>query len=247
MKIRHTMIAVVLAALLHLSAFAQQPSSGNSNVIAIDIKSDDGGSALFGTMKFANEGSISFYGKLHEDNGGDNIAVQNKFGGKWQPAGRWVIGGRNDRHVVAFDVHSSDNGKSLNGTMTYADEGEIRVRSRRGNGVVYDVNNQQGGRLHEDGAWVLGTRGDKKQYLVAIDIFSRNEGKTFSGTVTYDGEGALDFRATQLANNGYRVEVYFGDDWHPDGDWIIGGRNQRAAQVSAKSTDGGKTLRGFMA
>lgn len=245
--IQHTIIALALTTLVTLSAFAQESSTDNTNVIAIDIKSDGRGSTLEGTMTYSNEGPIGFRGIKETDDGSDNITVENLFGDDRHPAGRWVIAGREDRHVIAFNIRSNDNGRSLNGTITYAGEGEIRVRSKRGNGVVYDVNNQHDGDLFQDGAWVLGARSDKHQYVVAIDIASKDEGRTFGGTVTYVGEGPVRFRATQVVNNSYRAEVYFSDVWHSDGDWIIGGRKQRAVMVSAKSNDGGQTLSGSMA
>ncbi len=219
-------------------------ATDNTDVIAIDIKSDDDGNILQGNLTYSNESPLAFFGHLREKNSGDNFDVENKLGNDWKPAGRWVIGGRDDRQVVAFNVKSSDNGESLNGTMAYSSEGEIRVRAKRGNGVVYDVDSPHDGHRHEDGAWILGARGDKKQYLVAIDIDSNDDGQTFSGIVVYEGEGPIDFRATRMASNSYRAEVSFGDEWHPAGDWIIGGRDQRAVKVSAKSTDGGKSLNG---
>lgn len=72
-----------------------------------------------------------------------------------------MIGGCNSQRVVALNVHFSDNGSSLVGTMTYAGESEARVRSERTSGVVYDVNNHFGDPLQDSGAWVLGTRGDQ--------------------------------------------------------------------------------------
>lgn len=219
-------------------------ANDNTDVIAIDIKSDDDVNILKGVLAYSNESPLAFYGQLRGKNSGDNFDVENKLGNDWKPAGRWVIGGRDDRQVVAFNVKSSDNGESLNGTMAYASEGEIRVRAKRGNGVVYDVDSPHDGHRHEAGAWVLGARGDKKQYLVAIDIDSNDEGQTFSGIVAYEGEGPIGFRAIRLASNSYRADVSFGDQWHPAGDWIIGGRDQRAVKVAAKSTDGGQSLNG---
>lgn len=234
--------------------------SAHDNVIAIDIKSNDGGSNLTGTMTYSGEGPIGFRGNLRGHESGDNVAVMNQWGGPdapWHKTGRWVIGARDNQHIVAMKAKSTDNGKTLEGTMTYSNEGYIRARAKRTNGVVYHVDNQYSGSWNDGGAWVLGTRRHRKQYLVGIDIASKDDGKTFVGTVTYDGEGPIGFRASQLGGgkdltqegNGYKVEVQWGGGdsrWQTKGMWIIGGRHQRAVKVSARSTDGGKTLVGTM-
>ncbi|MCA8986542.1 MAG: SUMF1/EgtB/PvdO family nonheme iron enzyme [Planctomycetaceae bacterium] len=246
MKICQTLIAMALIAIVQLNAAVEVFSADDANIIEMDIRSDNKGEILYGTFKYSGSSYISFLGTLSEDDYGNNVSVQNKFGDDWRYTGDWVIGGRDGQHVVKFDVKSDDNGKTLNGTMSYTDEGEIRVRAKRSNGVAYAVHTHHGGPILPGGVWVLGNRGDRQQYLVEIDIHSNDDGKTFSGTVTYAGEGPVPFRATHVAINSYRGEVYFGDDWHSDGDWLIGSRDKRAVMVSAKSTDGGKTMSGIM-
>lgn len=246
MKIRYTMVAVALAAMVSLSAFAQGQEADKANVIAIDIKSENGGKSLFGTMSYSEGDPIAIFSELHATNGAGNVAVENQLDKVWEPAGRWVIGGRRRQNVISLELTSSDNGKTLDGTMAYDGENEIRVHSTRTNGVAYDVDNQMGGPFQGDGAWVLGTRGDKKQYLVGVDIATRNNGRTLDGTITYDREGPLRFRATQLVDNSYQTEVYFGDDWHEDGIWLIGSREKRVTQVTIESRDRGQTLSGLL-
>jgi hypothetical protein len=117
---------------------------------------------------------------------------------------------------------------------------------------VYYVQNQWGGDRapwHDGGAWVLGIRGSKGQYVVALDIRSGDEGKSYSGTMTYSGEGPIGFRATQITGNSYAVENQWGGDdafWHPGGTWLIGGRDQHCIAVNIQSADNGKTLTGTM-
>ncbi len=56
----------------------------------------------------------------------------------------------------------------------------------------YHVENQWGGASapwHEGGAWVLGYR--NRQPCEAIDIESKDNGKTFHGTMQYKGEGPI--------------------------------------------------------
>ncbi|ASS48770.1 MAG: lectin OAA [Candidatus Fluviicola riflensis] len=115
----------------------------------------------------------------------------------------------------------------------------------------YLVENQWGGDSapwHPGGTWDLGAR--PNQNVVAVNISSADDGKTFAGTMTYSGEGPIGFRAVNMSGNRYAVENQWGGDsapWHPGGTWIIGGRdNQLAVEMNVASEDGGKTLNGQM-
>jgi hypothetical protein len=115
----------------------------------------------------------------------------------------------------------------------------------------YTVMNQWGGSAapwNAGGTWVLGGR--EKQSVVAIQISSKDGGKTLTGTMTYNGEGPIGFRATATGNNNYTVENQWGGaaaPWNAGGTWIIGGRTgQAVVALDVKSTDQGKTLNGTM-
>ena len=114
--------------------------------------------------------------------------------------------------------------------------------------AVYYVENSWGGTSgHDGGAWVLGARDDKPQYVVAIDIASKDGGKSFQGTMTYQGEGPIGFRAKNVTGNTYVVENQWGGNkapWHPGGLFLIGGRDQKC--VALKVEGDGKTLEGEM-
>lgn len=104
-------------------------SRGNQNVVAIDLTSSDGGNTLNGTITYAGEGPIGFKGNIF---GSNNYTVENQWGGStapWNPGGIWLIGGRVGQNVVALNVTSSDGGKTLIGTTTYAGEGPIGFRA----------------------------------------------------------------------------------------------------------------------
>ncbi|WP_017741293.1 effector-associated domain EAD1-containing protein [Scytonema hofmannii] len=124
--------------------------------------------------------------------------VTNQWGGSsapWQDAGTWVIGSRTDQQVVAIEVKSNDGGQTLNGTMTYSDEGPIGFRATRfGSNNDYKVENQWGGDAapwNDGGIWVIGSR--TNQQVVAIDVKSNDGGQTLNGTITYSGEGPISF------------------------------------------------------
>jgi hypothetical protein len=102
----------------------------NQQVVAIEIKSGDGGKSFTGTMTYAGEGPIGFKAQR---TGQNQYNVENQWGGNdapWHPGGKWVIGGRDNQNVVALSVTSSDGGKNLSGTNTYANEGPIGFRGQ---------------------------------------------------------------------------------------------------------------------
>ncbi|MEO0538805.1 MAG: SUMF1/EgtB/PvdO family nonheme iron enzyme [Cyanobacteria bacterium P01_A01_bin.123] len=97
----------------------------NQNIVAINIKSDDGGKTFHGNMTYADEGPIGFRATLSD---GNNYAVENQWGGDnapWHNGGQWIIGGRSTQNVIELKVKSDDGGNTLNGTMTYEGEGPI--------------------------------------------------------------------------------------------------------------------------
>jgi hypothetical protein len=117
--------------------------------------------------------------------------------------------------------------------------------------AVYTVQNQWGGSSapwNQGGAFVLGGRSG--QNPVAVAITSSDEGKSFNGQMTYAGEGPIGFRATQVMQNNYTVQVQWGGDsapWHEDGIWIIGARcPQPVVALQVSSDDEGKSLNGTM-
>ncbi len=126
-------------------------------------------------------------------------AVQNQWGdadAPWGDGGVWVISGRADQRVVALSATSIDAGQTLSGTMTYSGEGPIGFRATQTAPNTYTVENQWGSAdapWNPGGTWVLGGRDG--QSVVAIDISSEDEGNTLTGTMTYDGEGPIGFRA----------------------------------------------------
>jgi hypothetical protein len=220
------------------------------NVVALNITSGDGGKTFNGQMKYAGEGAIGFRATLTQSN---TYIAENQWGGDtapWHPGGTWVLGCRPGQNVVAVNVESGDGGITFTGTTTYSGEGPIGFRSDLSAGAVYAAENQWGGSVapwQPGGVWVLGCR---DQGVVALDITSPDNGKTYTGTMTYVGEGPIGVRAVAVAGNNYTVENQWGGNaatWHPGGVWLIGCRaGQPAVAVKINSADGGKTFNGGM-
>lgn len=151
----------------------------NQNVVAMDVKSDDGGKTLNGTMTYAGEGPIGFRATQE---GSNNYIVENQWGGSsapWHEGGKWVLGYRANQNVVEIKIQSDDGGKTHNGTMTYAGEGPIGFKGTMADGDAYTVDNQWGGSSapwHQGGTWAVGCRGN--QNVVAIEIQSNDGGNS---------------------------------------------------------------------
>jgi OAA-family lectin sugar binding domain len=224
---------------------------GSQLPIALNITSNDGGTTFSGTMTYVGEGPIGFRATLTTMN---TYHVENQWGGStapWHDAGFFLLGARNGQNPVAFDIKSSDNGKTFTGTMTYANEGPIGFQGALTEGYAYNASNQWGGNnapLHFGGQWVLGCRAN--QAVVALAVSSTDSGKTLNGTMTYAGEGPIGFRGTRIMANTYQVENQWGGSnapWHPGGQFVIGCRGdaQGVAAVNAQSHDG-SNLNGTM-
>ena len=126
-------------------------------------------------------------------------ATQVQWGGAskpWHANGTLAIGARDNQPAVAVDINSDDGGNTFTGSMTYKDEGPIGFRATRFNGNAYSTEVQWGGSSkpwHANGVWVIGGRDNQR--AVKLGIESSDNGKTFSGTMTYSGEGPIGFKA----------------------------------------------------
>ena len=213
----------------------------DQSVVAVDIKSTDHGETLTGSMTYQGEGPISLKAE-HEYANVYSVEVQ--WGGSsapWHVDGKWTIGGRNNQRCVQLNVTASTEDKSLLGNMTYDGEGKIGFKSHLSFG--YLVQNQWGGSSapwHPGGTWALSGR--YNQEVVAMDIVSQDGGETFTGTMTYKGEGPIGFKGTQLEGNNYAVFNQWGGSsapWHQGGDLILGSRkNQQVIKLEFSSKDG---------
>ncbi len=222
----------------------------DQKVIQINITSEDHGKTFTGEMVYEGEGTI---GIKATQIGGNNYQVENQWGGseaEWHPGGNWIIGGRDNQTVVELHV-SNINSNNLIGSMTYDGEGPIAFEGAVDKGTSYTVENQWGG---DSAAWnlagtvLLGTRPGQKP--VDFDISSADDGKNLTGTMTYDGEGPIGFKAELISANNYTVENQWGGDeapWHEAGTMIIGARDgQNVVSMKISSDDNGDTFTGQM-
>jgi hypothetical protein len=112
----------------------------------------------------------------------------------------------------------------------------------------YWTQNQWGGSSaawNPGGTFVLGLR--PGQNVVAINITSSDSGKTFTGTMTYAGEGPIGFKGTQVMPNNYSVQNQWGGDsapWHDAGYWVIGARCPQPLVAMDVTSSDGSTLTG---
>ncbi len=223
----------------------------NQNVVAVQAKSSDNGDNLVGTMTYAGEGPI---GLKAARNVGNSYAAENQWGGNsapWHDGGAWLVGCRDGQFVVGLDIKSADGGKTFEGTMTYAGEGPIGFKAELVDGSAYTTENQWGGSSapwHPGGVMVLGRRNGQNPN--GYDIKSGDGGKSFDGTMNYEGEGPIGFIGQRTGCwNTYDVQNTWGGsgEKHPAGDFVIGARNgQATVALNLSSSDGGKNLEGTM-
>ena len=117
--------------------------------------------------------------------------------------------------------------------------------------TTYNIQNQWGGSSapwHDGGVLNIGNRGNQKP--IALSIASGDGGRSFSGTMQYQGEGPIGLRATLVTTNCYQAENQWGGSsapWHPAGLFLLGARdNQNAVAFELVSKDNGDTLTGTM-
>jgi len=174
-----------------------------------------------------------------------------------------VIGSRSNQAVSSLEIESKDKGATFTGKMSYEGEGPIGFRAKLLSNNIYAVENFWGGntgKWHKGGTWILGGRDN--QALVAASIVSKDKGKTFTGTITYNGEGPIGFRAAPEAPKAqvksaaafsgysYSTQNRWGGEsgsWKAGGEFILGSREtQFITAMDLKSSDSGKTLTGTM-
>lgn len=226
------------------------------SITSLKVTSEDGGKTLTGMYSSGNAGPFLFRATQTLLNAYEaEYEPGSDEGDLWQSAGTWLLGLRDTQSIVAIDINSEDGGNSLTGTITYAGEGPIAFQAQTYNGGVYDVQNAWASdpNQHNGGVWALGYR--HNQAIESISISSEDGGQSLTGTITYVGEGPIEFRATLRVSstaesnvyqsNTYIVENKWGADWQEGGWWVIGGRaEQRIIALEATSEDGGKTLKG---
>lgn len=215
--------------------------------------------ALIGILPSAAFATNTEYATRHHSSsaastGSNAYQVQNQWGGPtapWNQGGIFVIGSRSPQHVVAMNVTSSDGGVNLVGTMTYQGEGPIGFKGTLLGSNNYAVQNQWGGSSapwHPGGTFVLGYR--VNQNVVAINVTSPDQGVTLTGTMTYQGEGPIGFRAAQTQGTVYSDQNQWGGStapWQVGGTWVMGARtSQPVVALNLTSSDGGATLTGTM-
>ena len=198
-------------------------------------------------MTYEGEGPISVKASHAFANVYD---VEVQWGGStapWHNDGQWIIGGRDSQRAVNVNV-KADGDNNLSGEMTYLGEGPIGFKGAITPG--YTVENQWGGTSapwHPGGTWALSGRSN--QDVIAMDINSSDNGKSFTGTMQYKGEGPIGFRGILAEGNNYEVSNQWGGStapWHRGGNMIIGCRNNQNVIKLSFTSKSGEMLSGEM-
>jgi hypothetical protein len=132
----------------------------------------------------------------------NNYTAQVQWGGSsapWNQDGTWVMGSRENQRVVKVNIESKDGGQTFSGEINYKGEGSIGFKATYMQVNNYTAQVQWGGSStpwNQDGTWVMGSR--ENQRVVKVNIESKDGGKTFSGEITYKGEGPIGFKGELL-------------------------------------------------
>ena len=117
---------------------------------------------------------------------------------------------------------------------------------------VYSVQNQWGGASapwNQGGSWVIGGRATQR--VINVNAISYDNGNTLVGTLQYQGEGPIGFKAQRTTGDSWNVQNQWGGasaPWNQGGVWTIGARvNQPVVRLLISSTDNGANLNGVMA
>ena len=126
--------------------------------------------------------------------------VENSWGSSTgNYGGIWTIGDRVNQRALEINVGSSDQGRTLLGTMTYQNEGPIGFKAVKNSATGYQVYNQWGGAnapWNKAGIWSIGSR--PTQPVISWSIKSTDGGKSYQGTCTYKNEGPIGFIGKRL-------------------------------------------------
>ena len=157
---------------------------------------------IFGLVLLASLATAKKMSPLasHKAASDNRYSVLNSWGSSTgNNGGVWTIGDRVNQRVAEVYVGSSDEGRTLLGTMRYDNEGPIGFRATRISATEWQVENQWGGvnaPWNRAGVWTIGSR--PTQPVISWYIKSTDGGRTYQGTNTYKGEGPIGFIGNRL-------------------------------------------------
>ena len=240
-------------------------------VINVNAISYESANSLIGTMQYQDEESIGFKAyRIGEIS--TSWIVYNQRGGSsapWNQAGVWTIGSKLNQPVVRLLISSANKGASLSGVMAYKGEGLISFRAQLQNSVTpvptvlpvptkapntYNVENQLGGASapwNQGGVWVIGGRATQR--VINVNATSYDSGDSLFGTMQYQGEEPIGFKAKRIVETSTSWIVYnqrggSSAPWNQAGVWTIGFRyKQPVVKLQISSTNNGANLNGIMA
>jgi len=123
--------------------------------------------------------------------------VENNWSNEWHDGGVWKIGSRVNQPIIEIDIISNDNGQTLEGSITYLNEGPIGFRATMTTPNYYNVEYEWSGEWHEaEGYWMIGNRNN--QNVIELKAQSTDDGKTLIGEMKYDNEGSIGFKAKKI-------------------------------------------------
>ncbi len=204
-------------------------------IVALDCAARPGGNGFVGRVTY--EGGEP--AELRASKTGHNtyrVEERSDERSPWIDAGTWLIGARWDHELSALQLSSSDGGITLDGTCQYRGEQALGFRGRATDGGIYLVDSRFS---EEVSLWILGESADEA--VRSLRFTSDDDGRTFRGTYSSDGESVTSIRCARWAGNAYHAETLApaATEWKNAGLWVVGSSGkENVVAVELRSTDG---------
>lgn len=167
----------------------------NEKCTKLNILSDNG-KILSGVIKYDDKEEVKIRGEYIS-----SYLVENHWGketASWHFGGVWLLSG-NDKQVKYMDIESKDLGENLYGYIEYLDEDKVSFKAKRICENNYEVYTKS---IYGSDSWkrrqdmIIGSRDNQK--VVKLTFNSSDDGNNIYGTMAYEGEETIKFRAALI-------------------------------------------------
>ena len=167
----------------------------NEKCTRLNISSDNE-KILSGVIKYGTKDEVQIRGELIS-----SYLVENHWGketASWHFGGVWILSESNKK-LKFMDISSKDSGESFFGNIQYLDEDKASFKAKRiyGNNYEVYIKSIYGSESWERGQdMIIGSRDNQRVVKLIFD--SNDNGNNIYGTMAYESEGTIKFRAALI-------------------------------------------------
>lgn len=167
----------------------------NERCTKLNISSDNE-KILSGVIKYGTKDEVEMKGELIS-----SYLVENHWGketASWHFGGVWILS-ESDKKVKFMDISSNDSGESFYGNVQYLDQDKASFKAKRIYGNNYEVYTKS---IYGNESWkrrqdmIIGSRDNQR--VVKLTFDSNDDGNNIYGTMAYESEGPIKFRAALI-------------------------------------------------